>query len=171
MPEARPVLSNLMVCLTISLHDQYPALFEAVGRPEAEDGGSVFVYDALAAITGRDFDACWEALERASDAGLIDPSGTFHNAFLTAQGWELVDKSHRDVVDLCRRHAAHLDEEDREQLLALIEATPRVQIAPVPTVAVPLDPAVELDEVDEDIDPDDDPIEDVEPAPPRRLRP
>lgn len=171
MTSKRPNLSNYMVCLTIALQDQYPALFEAVGRPEADEGGDVFVYDTLAALTGRDFDACWDALDRSVEEGLVHSSGTFRDALLTAQGSELVDKSHIDLLTLCRRHASHLEDGGRAELLAIIEATPRHEVASLPTIAAPLEPVLDLDDVGDDIDPDDDLIEDVEPTPARRRRP
>lgn len=156
-------LSNLMVCLALSLKEQHPSIFDEIGRASADEGEGVFVYDVLSSLTGKDFDACWDALERAGAAGLIEPDSTFQKAWLTAAGVALADKSHLDLLDLCRRHADRLDPEEAQGLRALIDAVPLPAPAAVPSQSV---------ETGDEIDMDDGDDEDAEVVvAPRRARP
>ena len=162
MTDARPALSNLMVCLALSLQEQYPSIFEEVGKPSADEGEGVFVYDVLSSLTGRDFDACWDALERAGAAGLIEPGSTFQKAWLTADGVALVDKAHVDLLDFCSRHADRMDDAQSQALVDLIAATPR------PKVVASQGPSLAVEEGD--LDMESDPDDDVEPVAPSRAR-
>lgn len=158
-------LSNLMVCLALSLKEQHPSIFDEIGRASADEGEGVFVYDVLSSLTGKDFDACWDALERAGAAGLIEPDSTFQKAWLTADGVALADKSHLDLLDLCRRHADRLDHEEAQSLRALIDAVPR----PVSVVSTVSSQPIETeDEFDAEVGDDED-AEVV--VAPRRARP
>ena len=168
MTETRPALSNLLVCLTLTLQDQHPNIFEAIGRKCADEGDRVCAYDTLSALSGRDFDACFEALERAAAAGLLEQDSAYRTVFLTADGATLADKSHLDPLDLCRRHVADWDDGDeKQQVLEWIDAAPRtIKSAPATPVVLEDELPSDLDEFDEDVVDDD--IE--EPAQPRRLR-
>ena len=161
-------LSNLMVCLALSLKEQHPSIFDEIGRASADEGEGVFVYDVLSSLTGKNFDACWDALERAGAAGLIEPDSTFQRAWLTADGVALADKSHLDLLDLCRRHADRLDPEEAQGLRVLIDAAPR-PVSVVSTVSTVSSQPIETeDEFDADVGDDED-AEVV--VAPRRARP
>ena len=176
MTTNRPTLTNLLVTMTFQMRQEHPEVFEKLGRPFAEDE-KVAVYDVLTALSGRDFDACWEAIEKAEEKGLVEFGSGLNEGWITSEGSKSIEASKMDVIDVVRRALPHLDEDvrsDVEDALSRVVKEDLSHIKIKPSEAEGLDLDIMIDpSIDDILDIDDLPDLDEEPAAlnPRRPRP
>lgn len=150
----RPALSNLVVCAVFKLREDHPEVFQAMGQDACEDG-KVSSYDVLSTITGRSFEDCFTAVQKAEETGLVDAGSDLTGGYLTLQGREFMDSIPLDVLQLCRDGSSNLSHSSRDKVLKIIDhAYARLDAGNAVIASTRMDDESIEVEVDPSLDPD-----------------
>lgn len=123
MSAKRPSLSNLTVCAVYQLNSKFPDVFDALGQDGADEAGKFSACDVLSVITGRDFDDCAVAIEKAEAAGLVEVNAA-SDGWLTSKGEALMTSMPLDLISVCRELDLDLSAAARNDLRLALSVIP-----------------------------------------------